>query len=148
MIIANDYHVRFGSLAEILRCRGPPESGHSRVSLERPLIAKAGSCNAANASLLDHLVGPRQQAIRRIDAKYLGRLEVDDKLKFGGVLDRQIARLFALEYTVHIARGVPVQLNVVDAVERQSAVRDPVTEWIDGRKPMLIYQRNDPFVPD
>ena len=82
-----------------------------RLSPSRQRVLRRPVEPAANSGhLFDDLVGPRQQAIRRLYAEYLGRLEVDDKLEFGRVLDRQIARLFALEYAVHIVRGLPVQL--------------------------------------
>ena len=47
--------------------------------------------------LLDHLVGGRQQRFRDGEAECLGSLEVDRELELGGLLNRQVARLFALE---------------------------------------------------
>jgi hypothetical protein len=52
---------------------------------------------ASSAALLDHLVGTAKQREREGDAERLGRLQVDDELDFGWLLDRQVGRLVALE---------------------------------------------------
>jgi hypothetical protein len=77
--------------------------GHKQtLALQQTMSAlppKADICSAlahvrygpiADLDLFDHLVSSREQVIRWIDAKRLGRLEVDDKLKLGRILDRQI----------------------------------------------------------
>jgi hypothetical protein len=38
--------------------------------------------------LLDHLIGEREQRRRNVEAERLGGLEVNNKLEFGGLLDR------------------------------------------------------------
>jgi len=43
--------------------------------------------------LLNHLVGAREQRRRNGDAERPGRLQVDDELEFGRLLDRQVLRL-------------------------------------------------------
>jgi putative tricarboxylic transport membrane protein len=47
--------------------------------------------------LLDHLVGAREQHRRHGQSYRLGALEVDDQLEFGGLFDRKVARLGALD---------------------------------------------------
>jgi hypothetical protein len=47
--------------------------------------------------LLDHLVGGGQQRLWNGEAKRLGGLEVDGKLDFCGLLDRQIGWFLAFE---------------------------------------------------
>lgn len=42
----------------------------------------------AVARLLDHLVGANKQIGRHCQTERVGGLEVDDKLDFGGLLDR------------------------------------------------------------
>jgi hypothetical protein len=62
-------------------------------------------CSAANRSLLDHLVGGREQRRGDCDAKCLGGLEVDREYKLSGQLYGQISRLFAPQNAVHIEGG-------------------------------------------
>ena len=47
--------------------------------------------------LFDHLVGDGKEPRGHIDAKRLCSLEIDDELESHGLLDRQVARLFAFE---------------------------------------------------
>src|SRR6266508_1450510 len=49
-----------------------------------------------NEPLLDHLVGKREQGGRDFEAERLGRPEVQHKLEFSGLHDRQVGRLLAL----------------------------------------------------
>jgi hypothetical protein len=56
-------------------------------------------------SLLDHLVGDREQRRGDCDAKCLGGLEVDREVKLGRHLYGQIGRLFAPQNAVHIEGG-------------------------------------------
>jgi len=56
------------------------------------------------ASLLDHLVGADQQRCGKLNTERPGALEVDDELKFDGLLDRQVRRRGALQYLVYESR--------------------------------------------
>ena len=53
--------------------------------------------------LLDHLVGAAEERDRDGEAQRPGRLDVDDQLDFGGLLDRRISGLLALENAGGIA---------------------------------------------
>src|SRR5271167_1834180 len=67
--------------------------------------------DASDASLLDHLVGGRQQSFRDGKAERLGGFEVDDKLNFRSLLDRQIGWLVAFEN----APSIDAKLVVAEA---------------------------------
>jgi hypothetical protein len=49
-----------------------------------------------------------------------GRLQIDDKLEFGGLLDWQLRRLGAFENPVAIGGGRPVDLAVVRSIGHQA----------------------------
>ena len=82
--------------------------------------------------LLDYGVGTSQQAIRRIYAECFGDLEIDNKLKFRCILNRQISWLLAFLNPVHIRGGLLMEIDVVDSVKCQPATHDPIVEGIDG----------------
>ena len=55
-----------------------------------------------NTPLLDHLVCADKQGGRHSKAEFLGRL-LDNHLKFGRLLNRQIGRLGAFENLIDVA---------------------------------------------
>src|SRR5712692_10150739 len=69
----------------------------------------------------DHPIGAHEKRLRDREAEGFGGLEIDDQFKFGRLLDRQLARLGALEYLVHEVRGAPVKVGDVLAVADQAA---------------------------
>jgi hypothetical protein len=50
-----------------------------------------------SARLFNYLVGEGEQFVRNSQAERLGGLEVDDELESGGLHDRKVERLLALE---------------------------------------------------
>ena len=67
-------------------------------------------------ALLDHLVGPQQHRLRNRQPEGLRRLEVDDQLELGGLLDGEIGRLGALEDLVHVSGRAPKDLGIAGPV--------------------------------
>jgi hypothetical protein len=53
--------------------------------------------------LFDDLVGAGEQRRRHGEAERFGSLQVDDQLKFRGLLNRKITGLFALEDAVDVS---------------------------------------------
>jgi hypothetical protein len=53
--------------------------------------------------LFDDLVGAGEQRRRHGEAERFGSLQVDDQLKFCGLLNRKITGLFALEDAVDVS---------------------------------------------
>src|SRR5712691_11270963 len=81
-------------------------------------------CRAGQRTLagsFNHLVGAGDELPRYVEAERFGRLEVDDQLHSRNLLDRQVARLLALEDTTRIAAGEPVRLRHIAAIARQAA---------------------------
>jgi hypothetical protein len=77
----------------------------SRTSRHVRLVPRGDICSAANRSLFDHLVGAAEQREREGEAECLGGFHVDDQLDLGGLLDRQLGGLFALENPANIDAG-------------------------------------------
>ena len=69
---------------------GMPRNGHVQCTGRCPLRAKR-----AHLQLFDQLVCATDQRVRNVEAERLGDLEVHDRLKLGGLPDRQIGRFFA-----------------------------------------------------
>src|SRR5262245_66283456 len=59
----------------------------------------------------DHLVGEQQKRFRNRETERLGRLEVDDKLEFRGLLDREVGRLGSFEDLIHVGGAAALQVS-------------------------------------
>ena len=81
-----------GGPSQSSRRAGDPRAADRRTSRascrRRKYAGQRGQQEAAAVHLLDDLIRPRQQRGRDREAERLGGFEVDDQLKFRGVLDR------------------------------------------------------------
>src|SRR4030095_6503376 len=58
-------------------------------------------------ALLDYVVRPLQQRLRNRQPERLGGLQIDDQLELGGLLNRKIGGLSALQDLVHVDGSKP-----------------------------------------
>jgi hypothetical protein len=56
-------------------------------------LHKTGHAPVAKSPLFNHRVGAREQRWRNFEAECLGGRQIDDKIEFGRLLDRNVARL-------------------------------------------------------
>src|SRR5207237_6037806 len=82
---------KYSTRAHVFRCS--PNNGHRQDTSACPVRAKTGS----RLTLLDHLVGERQQGRGHDDAERFRGLEVDDKRKLARLLDGEIAGLGTIQ---------------------------------------------------
>ena len=108
------------------------------------LSRRLGEAVTPSRSLLDHLVGAGEQHWWNLQTERFRGLEVDHQLDLGRPLDRQVGGLGALEYLIHVDRGVAVVLHSVGPVAHQPAFLDVQPAEIDRRQLRLGRQFHDP----
>ena len=59
-------------------------------------VPKINKMDRSKGDLFDHLVGAQENGSRQINAKRLGSLEIDDRLEFSDLFDRDVAGFRAL----------------------------------------------------
>src|SRR5215510_2475172 len=69
--------------------------------------------------LLDDLIGPQKDRLWNGEAERLGCIEIDNELKFGRLLHRQISRLGTLQYLVHERGGAPKQVRNIRPIGQE-----------------------------
>src|SRR3954463_8011033 len=84
---------------------------------------------------------------RHFESKRFGGPEVNNQLEFDGCLNGKLARLLALEDTINIGRGQPKLVTLVAAVGKQPTGLGEEAPWVNRRKMVAFYQRND-FSPN
>src|SRR3990170_2291254 len=105
---------------DTVRARRQP----SRIShhwYTRGSMTKMRSPGASPAPSLDHLVGPEPERLGNGKPEGLGRLEIDDKLELGGLLDGEIGRLGTLEDAAYLHPGPLKHVRVAGPVGYQPA---------------------------
>src|SRR5262249_17782123 len=85
---------------------------------------------SAPVHLLNDLVRPRQHRGRDREAEGLRRLEVDDELELGGLLDGEVGRLGALEESVDVAGRAAMQVGKVRPIGHQPAAVDSFLDLV------------------
>src|SRR5579864_5453518 len=95
------------------------------------LCQKQTSTNSFN-----HLVGGHLHDQWNSKTERLGGLEVDHELEFGGLCDRQIARLLALENPSGVHTDLAIGICNAGRVAHQTARRDKLAHCIACRQCM------------
>jgi hypothetical protein len=76
----------------------PPDNRHCSARLEPQKSARNGREQTQQIGpLFNHLIGEQLDRVGHLETKCPGRLQVDHKLEFGGLCDRQVGGLHALE---------------------------------------------------
>ena len=84
--------------------------------------------------LFDHLIGPGEDRLWDREAERLAGLEIDDQLKHGQLLNRQIGRLGAFEDLVDVGCRAPVQIREIRKVGYETTVaHERSTHAYDGQ---------------
>src|SRR6516165_3265525 len=73
--------------------RFTPKSGHWDSAAKCPLCARSRLMQCSKKVLFNHLVSECKKRFRNLDAERLGDCDINDKLDFGRLLDRNIAGL-------------------------------------------------------
>jgi hypothetical protein len=93
--------------------------------------------------LFDHLVGARGEPGRRVKPERLGGLKVDHELELGGLIDRQVSGLLALEDPSDVETGPAVRVWRVVALAHQPALFDKFTVGVHVRDGVTRRQRDN-----
>src|SRR5262245_65115269 len=89
----------------------------------------------------NHLIRDREQCRRHIDTERSRGLEVDGKLKFGWLDNRQISRLLTFEYFPDVATGFYIRVGKIRPVAHQSADPDKLADGVVRWQGMTQRQR-------
>src|SRR5215813_4039839 len=85
----------------------------------------------SSTALLDDLVRTAQHRLRDRQAKGLRRLEVDDQLELGGLLDWQISGLGSSQDLGHVISRPSVKIEEIWAIGHEMTTRCAVvTLWL------------------
>src|SRR4029078_1706961 len=106
----------------------------------QPALWHLDAARGPSTPSLDHLVGAGQQARGDVKSQGLRRLGIDCQLVPGRRLYREVARLLASEYTIHVTRCAAELVNEIGPVGDQpsygdkGAVEVKCGQFVSGRQ--------------
>src|SRR5436190_4233504 len=97
--------------------------------------------------LLDHLVGASREPGRYVEAERLGSFQVDHELEPGGLIDRQVGGLFALENPSDVEASPAIRIRSVVAIAHQPALFDKRTVGVHVGDGVTRRERDNLLAP-
>jgi hypothetical protein len=94
-------------------------------------------------ALFNHLVCPQHQRVRNRQAERFRGPHVDDQLKLGRLLDREITWLRSLENLIHVAGSPAEHVDEVGGIHDQPASLDEWRPSVDRWEPMPRHKAHD-----
>src|SRR5690242_16217722 len=76
------------------------------------------------ACSFDDLVGEGEKRLRDSETECLSRRQIYDEIEFGRLLDRDVARLRAVQNLINIISSAPKQIRIVCGVGHQTSCCD------------------------
>src|SRR4029450_3690025 len=95
----------------ITKIKRPPKRGQAPNKCGPATNFKTAKALAQTSVTGQSLIGAQQKRFRNLDAGYVGGFEVDEQFELGWLLDRQVARLCALQYPVYVSGGATIQVS-------------------------------------
>src|SRR4029077_5905330 len=121
----------------------PPASRPPRVIAMGLRSAMTGLMHCSKWPSFDHLVGSREQRRWNSQTKSFGRLEIDDQIEFGRLLNGQVGRPLALKDSARVNGRLPAGIRETGSVTHQSAAFDKFSPRVGRRNLMSRCQGND-----
>src|SRR5262245_13167354 len=115
----------------------------SLVASDHPAFWHLDAVRGPSTPSFNDLVGAGEQRMRNGKAKRLCSREVNYKLDFGWLLDREIARLRPTKNFMNIVCGAPEPLDVAGAVRKERTSFDKIARAESCWEPRGKCRRNN-----
>src|SRR3954447_14850129 len=118
-----------------------PKNAHCGYGSKRVLSAKSERLGR----LFDHLISSSAYRLCDCQAKRLCGREIDDQLKFGGLINWNVARFCPAEDLVHIIGKALGEFAEIGRISHQPSQVHIVAVWITDRETVFLGQFNDQY---
>src|SRR4029077_20573255 len=107
------------------------------TDMQRPLghvgfVPTTDSRAAANASLLDHLVGGGQQCRRKFQSKRSCCFSIEHQLEFGLLVEGNVSRFCTFQYLIRHIREATPYVPKINTIRQETTGIDKFPERING----------------